>query len=62
MMKWTHLPLGGGLYDQHPKFLEDLVIIARIENKVEHERQRKREAEMKRKSAKSSGGRRAGRR
>ena len=59
-MKWTHLPADGGLYDQHPKFLDDLIVIAQIEAKIENNRQKKREAEMKRKSP--SGGRRAGRR
>lgn len=31
MMKWTHLPVGGGLYDQHPKFLEDMFEIAQVD-------------------------------
>jgi len=61
MLKWTHLPADGGLYHQHPKFLDDLVTIAQIEVKIERARQKKQEAEMKRKSG-SSGGRRAGRR
>jgi hypothetical protein len=61
LLKWTHLPASGGLYDQHPKFLDDLITIAQIEGRIERARQKKREAEMNRKSGRS-GGRRAGRR
>jgi hypothetical protein len=60
MMKWAHLPSSGGLYDQHPRFLDDLITIAQIEGRIERARQKKQEADMKRKS--SGGGRRAGRR
>lgn len=55
MMKWTHLPASGGLYAQHPKFLDDLITIAQIEGKIERARQKKREAEMSRKSGRSGG-------
>ena len=56
MMKWTHLPASGGLYDQHPKFLDDLITIAQIEGRIEQGRQKKREADMKRKSPSRAGG------
>jgi hypothetical protein len=26
-MKWNHLPVSGGLYDQDPRFLDDMVVI-----------------------------------
>jgi hypothetical protein len=42
-MRWTHLPVGGGLYDQHPKFLDDLHVIMSAQNtaeKIKHERSR----------------------
>jgi hypothetical protein len=61
MFKWNHLPMAGGLYDQHPKLLDDFVTISQVESKIESERQKKRDAENARR-AKSSGGRRAGRR
>jgi hypothetical protein len=27
MMKWNHLPITGGIYAQHPKMLDDFLII-----------------------------------
>lgn len=27
MMKWNHLPIAGGIYDQHPKMLDDFMAI-----------------------------------
>ena len=35
MMKWSHLPMGGGLYDQTPEFIEDMQTIASIDNRVQ---------------------------
>lgn len=46
MMKWTHLPMDGGLYDQHPKMLDNFLIIAGIEAKAERRRQEKQKREM----------------
>lgn len=40
-MRWTHLPTSGGLYEQHPKFLDDLQLIMTAESradKIKHER------------------------
>lgn len=34
-MRWTHLPIDGGLYDQHPQFLDDLRLIMSAETKAE---------------------------
>lgn len=58
-MKWNHLPVSGGLYDQDPDLLDGFMIIfsARAEHEAEEERKREREANR------NSGGRRvAGRR
>ena len=60
MMKWTHLPNAGGLYDQHPKMLDDFLFISSIEAKAEKRRMDKEKAKNKPKG--SSGRRSAGRR
>ena len=26
-MKWNHLPVAGGIYDQHPEFLDDIMVV-----------------------------------
>ena len=62
MLKWNYLPNAGGLYEQHPKLLDDLLIVAQAEAKAEKRRQEKREREMARKQGSASRGRRAGRR
>lgn len=47
-MKWAHLPVAGGLYDQHPDLLDKFRLIFERQG-VEMERERKkREAEAKR--------------
>jgi hypothetical protein len=51
-MKWSHLPVAGGLYDQHPRLLEEWNIIFTARNKKE-EQDRKME-ERKNKSASRS--------
>lgn len=50
-MKWTHLPVAGGLYDQHPKLIDDFELIMGVEAMVE---KRKR---AKEKNAKMGSGR-----
>ena len=47
-MKFNHLPDEGGLYDQHPKLLEDWRYIMAEENK--HEKAKRDEEEKKRES------------
>jgi hypothetical protein len=51
-MRWAVLPVAGGLYDQHPKLLDEWSVI--FEAKSDHERQeaekQKREMESKRRS------------
>ena len=52
-MKWTHLPVEGGLYDQHPQLMDDFVVIMMAENRAE----RKRIEEQRRQSKVKSRGR-----
>lgn len=50
-MKWTHLPVTGGLYDQHPALLDDWYVIS----KAEAEQMRREAAEREAKKPKPSG-------
>jgi len=59
-MKWAHLPVAGGIYDQHPEFVEQIRFIFAERDKFREEEQKRREQEMKRNSGGS--GRVAGRR
>ena len=38
MMKWNHLPNGGGIYEQHPKMLDDFMVIDQIRVKAANRR------------------------
>ncbi len=51
-MKWSHLPVAGGLYDQHPRLLEEFMFIFAERGDHERSEQERREREMKRKSRK----------
>lgn len=35
-MRWSHLPVAGGIYDQHPRLLEEWAVI--FHEKGEHEK------------------------
>lgn len=59
MMKWNHLPWPGGLYDQHPKLLDDFYLI--FVKKGEYE-ERKHKQQMAAKPKQAAGRRRAARR
>lgn len=48
-MKWAHLPVPGGLYDQHPKLMDDFLIIMHEEARVEAKRAREQEMKSKQK-------------
>lgn len=50
MMKWTHLPNAGGIYDQRPKLLDDFLTIAAVEGKEEARKEKDRQAKMARSS------------
>lgn len=60
MMKWNHLPVTGGLYEQDPDLLDGFAYI--FAKRAEHQEQedKKRDREMKRTT--SAQGRVAGRR
>lgn len=49
-MKWNHLPVSGGLYDQHPGFLDDMAVIMEAEAEAEQRRERQRANKNKSKS------------
>lgn len=51
-MKWSHLPVAGGLYDQHPAFLEEISFIFSERNKF----QEKKRKEDERKAKQNGGG------
>lgn len=46
-MRWNHLPVSGGIYDQHPGFLDDMTVIMDAEAEAERRRERQREAKNK---------------
>lgn len=50
--RWTHLPLAGGWYAQHPDLIDDWVILLELKQKKEDEDRRRQEAEMNRLKAK----------
>lgn len=54
-MRWNHLPSAGGLYDQHPRLLEDWLMI--FNTKAEHEKAEaeKRNRELGNKAGASKG-------
>ncbi len=47
-MKWSVLPVAGGLYDQHPDLLEQWSVIFSRRNAHEAKQAREREQEAKR--------------
>jgi hypothetical protein len=55
-MKWAHLPVAGGLYDQHPILMEKFEIIFQLRAQKEAREQAKRDAEQRRNS-RGTGGR-----
>jgi hypothetical protein len=59
-MKWAHLPLAGGLYDQSPELLDKFMYIFQQRAVIEAEEARKREREAKSKSPSRPSSRRRG--
>ncbi len=47
-MKWNHLPVAGGLYDQHPTFVDDMLELMTIDNEMQEKHQKEQEAKQKR--------------
>lgn len=60
-MKWSHLPVAGGLYDQSPVLLEQWRYIFSERNKYQAEQDAKRDAESKA-ASRNKGGRSSPRR
>lgn len=54
-MRWNHLPVAGGLYDQHPQLLEEWKIIFAAKAEKE-ERERKEQERKAQQQKKPSGG------
>lgn len=61
-MKWAHLPVAGGLYDQDPELLRKFRDIFEALDEAQVAEQKKQEAEQARAVAKQSAGRSRGRR
>jgi hypothetical protein len=51
-MKWAHLPVAGGIYDQHPQLLVEFEILFDEKAKYIAEQDRKAEADLRAKSHK----------
>lgn len=45
-MRWNHLPVAGGIYDQDPEFIDGITELFRLKAKKEEKDAKKREAEM----------------
>ncbi len=54
-MKWAHLPVAGGLYDQHPQFLDEISYIFSERNK--YQEKKRKDDERKQKMSGGRGGR-----
>lgn len=48
-MKWNHLPVAGGIYDQHPKLIDEWMILFELQAKHREKEQQRQAAEMRRK-------------
>ncbi len=59
-MKWAHLPVAGGIYDQDPRFIEAITLIMarRAEYQREKDERDARERERKNKAPRTAGHRR----
>lgn len=47
-MEWAHLPVAGGLYDQHPQLLDEWLIIFQVKAEEEAKEAERRKREAKR--------------
>ena len=50
-MKWAHLPVAGGLYDQHPKLLDEWMMIINIDSQMQNKEMKSAERKSKASSA-----------
>jgi len=53
-MKWAHLPVAGGLYDQSPELLEAFQLIFAERGEAEAEERKKQERETGKNQARSA--------
>jgi len=51
-MKWNHLPVAGGIYDQHPRLLQEWSIIFAAKAEHEKEEAKKQKAQMEKSKSK----------
>jgi hypothetical protein len=49
-MKWSHLPVAGGIYDQHPTLIAGFFYIFQERNAYEAEKQKEQAREQRAKS------------
>lgn len=54
-MKWAHLPVAGGLYDQHPEFLAEISHIFSERNKYQEKKRKEDERKQKSNSGRMPG-------
>ena len=54
-MEFAHLPVEGGIYDQHPNFIDEFIVIAQAKSRFDRKEHAKREREMKAKQGHSRG-------
>jgi len=57
-MDWNHLPVAGGIYDQHPQLIREWDTIFHIKAKIDQKEQEKREQKQRSQQAKARQGRR----
>jgi len=57
-MKWAHLPVAGGIFDQHPQWVEETRYIFNERNAYREKEAKAREAEMKGRNRGVAGSRR----
>lgn len=43
-LEWKHLPVAGGIYDQHPDFVEAMMMLFEERGKYEREKQKQEES------------------
>lgn len=47
-MQWSHLPVAGGIYDQHPKLLDEWMILFQATQEHQQQEMDRQRAESKR--------------
>jgi hypothetical protein len=52
-MEWKHLPVAGGIYDQHPDFVEGMMMLMEERGRHQEEEAKRKEAESKRNQTKT---------